>query len=92
MNKPAADDEVPLGSVVVLLKIMTVMDALSVEVPLPRHKLDTARSIGPWNVSEKRTKETLLQIPKILQKIQMSSDETDGKALDGRNGVAGPDV
>ena len=38
----AADGEIPLGGVVVLLKIVPVMDALSVEVPLPRHKLDAA--------------------------------------------------
>ena len=56
LNKPAAHGEVPLGGVVVVLKIMSVMDALSVEVPFPGYKLDTARSIGPWNVSEKTNK------------------------------------
>ena len=39
-NEIAADGEVPLGGVVVILKIMSVMDALSVEVPFPSHKLD----------------------------------------------------
>lgn len=42
LNKPAAQGEVALGGVVVLLKIMSVVDALSVEVPLPGHKLDAA--------------------------------------------------
>lgn len=40
MNKPAAHGEVPLGGVVVVLEIVPVMDALSVEVPLPSHELD----------------------------------------------------
>ena len=56
LNKPAAQGEVAFGGFVVILKIMSVMDALSVEVPLLSHKLDTARSIGPWNVSEKTNK------------------------------------
>ena len=42
LNKPAAQCEVALGGVVVLLKIVPVMDALSVEVPLPGHKLDAS--------------------------------------------------
>ena len=41
-NEIAADGEIPLGGVVVILKIMSVMDALSVIVPFPSHKLDTA--------------------------------------------------
>jgi hypothetical protein len=56
LNKPAAQGEIAFGGFVVILKIMSVMDALSVEVPLLSHKLDTARSIGPWNVSEKTNK------------------------------------
>ena len=35
------------------------------------------------------SEETLRQIPKILQEIQMSSDETNGKTLERRNGAAG---
>ena len=42
MNKPAAHGEVPLGGVIVILEIMSVMDAFVVEVPLPGHKLDAA--------------------------------------------------
>ena len=56
LNEIAADGEIPLGGFIVVLKIMPVMDALSVEVPLPGHKLDAARSIGPWNVSERTSK------------------------------------
>ena len=41
-NKIAADGEVPLGGIVVLLKIMSVMDAFAVEVPLPSHELHAA--------------------------------------------------
>lgn len=39
-NKPAADGEVSLGGIVVILKIMSVMDAFAVEVLLPSHELD----------------------------------------------------
>lgn len=46
LNKPAAHSEVPLGGFIVVLKIMPVMDALSVEVPLPSHKLDAALRWG----------------------------------------------
>ena len=42
LNEIAADGEIPLGGFIVVLKIMPVMDALSVEVPLPSHKLDAA--------------------------------------------------
>ena len=41
-NKISADGEVPLGGIVVLLKIMSVMDAFAVEVPLPSHELHAA--------------------------------------------------
>ena len=41
-NEIATDGEIPLGGVVALLKIVPVMDALSVEVPLPGHKLDAS--------------------------------------------------
>ena len=44
LNKPAAHGEVPLGGIVVVLEIVPVMDALSVEVPLPSHKLDMSKS------------------------------------------------
>ena len=42
LNEIAADGEIPLGGFIVVLKIMPVMDALSVVVPLPSHKLDAA--------------------------------------------------
>ena len=42
MNKSAAHGEIAFGGFVVVLEIMSVMDALSVEVPLPGHKLDAA--------------------------------------------------
>ena len=32
----------PLGGIIVILEIMSVMDALPVKVPLPSHELDTA--------------------------------------------------
>lgn len=47
LNKPAAHGEVPLGGVVVVLEIVPVMDALSVEVPLPSHELDAPLWGGP---------------------------------------------
>ena len=40
LNKPAAHGEVAFGGVIVILKIMSVMDAFAVEVPLPSHELD----------------------------------------------------
>ena len=42
MNKSAAHGEVAFGGIVVVLEIMSVMDALSLEVPFPCHKLDAS--------------------------------------------------
>jgi len=42
LNKSAAHGEVPLGGVIVILEIMSVMDAFAVEVPLPSHELHAA--------------------------------------------------
>ena len=39
-NKPAAHGKVTFSGFVVALKIVSVMDAFAVEVPLPSHELD----------------------------------------------------
>ena len=41
-KKPAASDEVVLGLLAAVLKVVTMMDALTVPIQLPRHKLDAA--------------------------------------------------
>lgn len=42
LNKSAAHGEVAFGGFIVVLEIMSVMDALSVEVPFLGHKLDAS--------------------------------------------------
>ena len=41
-KKPAASDKVVLGLLVAVLKVVTMVDALTVPIPLPRHKPDAA--------------------------------------------------